>query len=158
MSVSQDLNNGGFSAVTLQDYHASDGDGVLDERRFAPLPRAGITNLGNTCFLSSSVQLLARALIAARSATAAGTLAARAADVALHAVLGVHCSTAALQDLLTTLPCGSEWRVQLLCQTEAVPQRFSQKRQRRVTCGHAVPVVNSMSKYRRQRRPSHNSS
>ena len=61
----------------LLDYHASDGDGVLDERRFAPLPLAGIEkreaeNLGNTCFLSSSVHLLARPLIAARSATAAG--------------------------------------------------------------------------------------
>ena len=99
-----------FSAATLLDYHASDGDGVLDERRFAPLPRAGITNLGNTCFLSSSIQLLARPLIATRSASAAGTLAARAADVALHAVLGVQCSTAALQELLTTLPCGFGWR------------------------------------------------
>ena len=74
---------------------------MLDERRFAPLPRAGITNYGNTCFLSSSVQLLARPLIAARSDTAASTLAARAADIALYAVLGVQCDTAALQSLLT---------------------------------------------------------
>ena len=107
-----------FSAATLLDYHASDGDGVLDERRFAPLPRAGITNLGKTCFLSSSVQLIARPLFAARSVTAAGTLAARAGDVALYAVLGVHCSSAALQELLTTLPCGFGWRDQRACPCE----------------------------------------
>ena len=70
-----------FSA-TLLDYHASDDDGVLDERRFAPLPRAGVANLGNTCFLSSSVQLLAiaRPLIAARFVTAPDSHAARAAS------------------------------------------------------------------------------
>ena len=86
--------------------------------RFAPLPRVAITNPGNTCFLSSSVQLLARPLIAARSAAAAGTLAARAADVALHAVLGVQCSTASLQELLITLPCGSGWRDRRACSCE----------------------------------------
>ena len=78
--MSQDLHTDGFSAATLLDYHASDGEGVLDERRFAPLLRKGIANLGNTCFLSSSVQLIARPLFAARSATAAGMLAARAAS------------------------------------------------------------------------------
>ena len=43
-----------FSAATLLDYHASDDDGVMDERRFAPLPRAGITNLGMRLFAVSS--------------------------------------------------------------------------------------------------------
>ena len=33
--VSQDLQTHAFSAATLLDYHASDGDGVLDERRSA---------------------------------------------------------------------------------------------------------------------------
>ena len=72
--------------------HTSDDDGVLDERRFAPLPRAGITNLawraGKHLFsqqvVNSSVQHRARPLIAARSAITAGTLACSTSDIALR--------------------------------------------------------------------------
>ena len=66
--------------------------------------------MGNTCFIKAALQALARPLLVSRCELEKGTLAACAADAALHAVLGLQCSANALEDLLRSLPCGFGWR------------------------------------------------
>jgi hypothetical protein len=96
--------------ATLLDHHDGDDDDLMSSTRNDALPRAGFANLGNTFFLNAALQALARPLLVSRCELEEGSLAARAADAALHAVLGLQCSANALEDLLRSLPCGFGWR------------------------------------------------
>ena len=53
----------GWRIATLLDHHDGDDDGLTSSTRNDALRRAGLPNLGNTCFISAAVQALARPLL-----------------------------------------------------------------------------------------------
>ena len=93
--------------ATLLDHHDGDDDGMTSSTRNDALRRAGLPNLGNTCFINAAVQALAHPLLSSRFDLETGTLAAQAADAAFHAV---QCNAKMLEALHHTLPCGFGWR------------------------------------------------
>ena len=88
----------------------------------APLQRSGLRNLGCSCFINGTLQLLLHPLLACLPArpntpTTQPTLCARAVQAALHVALGLQCSHDALQALVCALPQGFGWQ---LGQSDAV--------------------------------------
>ena len=81
--------------ATLLDHHDGDDDDLISSTRNDALRRAGLPNLGDTCFINAALQALARPLLTSRFDLKTDTLAAQAADAALHAVLGLlaDCAT-----------------------------------------------------------------
>ena len=80
--------------ATLLDQHDGDDDKLISSTRNYALRRVGC-RIWETCFINAALQALARPLLSSRFYLETGTLAAQAADVALHAVRGlqVGCAT-----------------------------------------------------------------
>ncbi len=92
-----------------------DDDDARDENEPQPLPHAGFVNIGNTCFISATLQLLLEPLLCSLPLRAQDdvkpTLGSRAAHAALHAALGMRCSPEMLQALTCSLPRGFGWHL-----------------------------------------------